>query len=77
MSHSRADCHPLLNKPVVVMDVKERRDLPHVGRSGVIKHDATFGHDYLSFDDGGSIEPEKVIVDVLVEHPRRREDTDV
>ncbi len=65
-------CHPLLGRPVVIMDVKERRDLPLIGRTGVIHHDPTFDHDYLSFDDGGSVDPAKVIVDELVDHPARQ-----
>lgn len=56
-------CHPLRDEPVEVVDVKDRGDLGLVGRRGVIRHDWTFGHDYLSFDDGGSVQPEKVVVE--------------
>lgn len=60
-------CHPLLGQHVEVVDVKDWRFLGCVGRTGVIHHDETFGHDYLSFDDGGSADPfSEVVVETVV-----------
>lgn len=59
----RTGCHPLIGKYVEVVDVKRRADLDLCGRRGVIRHDPTFGGDYLSFEDGGSVDPDVVIVE--------------
>lgn len=56
-------CHPLRGQRVEVVDVKNRSALNCIGRTGVILHDATFGQDYLSFDDGGSMDPDEAVVE--------------
>ena len=56
-------CHPLLGVRVLVVDVKDRRSMDVIGRSGMIHHDSTFGHDYLRFDDGGSLDPDVAVLE--------------
>lgn len=57
-------CHDMLHRHVEIVDVKHRSDMGLIGRTGTIKHDPAFDHDYLTFDDGGSINPALVIVEL-------------
>jgi hypothetical protein len=61
------ECHPLLHRHVEIVDVKVREDMSLIGRTGMILHDEMFDADYVSFDDGGSVDPRIVIVELLVE----------
>lgn len=59
-----AACHPLVGQHVEVVEAKVDYGVVVVGRTGVIHHDPTFDHDYLSFDDGGSVDPfDEVVVE--------------
>lgn len=55
-------CHPLVGQRVRVVRRFTECVINLVGRTGVMRHDDEFGHDYLAFDDGGSADPLEVEV---------------
>ena len=55
-------CHPMVGQRVRVARQFIEVGVNIVGRTGVMRHDDEFGHDYLLFDDGGSADPLEVEV---------------